>query len=35
MTRETLSDLIGVVAISVTAIVLFSLPAITPAILAA
>lgn len=31
MTREVLSDLIGTVAISVTAIILFSLPAIMAA----
>ncbi len=31
MTREVLSDLIGTVAISVTAIILFSLPSIMAA----
>jgi len=35
MTRETLSDLAGVVAISVTAIFLFSLPAIVHPVLMA
>lgn len=31
MTRESLSDLLGIVAISVTAIILFSLPSILAA----
>jgi|GEM_PF-1288799 len=35
MTRETLSDLVGVVAISVTAVLLFSLPAIVPPVMVA
>ncbi|SMO55107.1 hypothetical protein SAMN06265221_10422 [Paracoccus laeviglucosivorans] len=35
MTRETLADLVGVVAISVTAIILFSMPAVTPILTAA
>lgn len=35
MSRDTLSDLLGVVAISVTAIVLFSMPTIMPVVLAA
>lgn len=35
MSRDTLSDLLGVIAISVTAIALFSLPAVMPAALMA
>lgn len=35
MTRETLSDLVGVVAISLTAIFLFSLPAVIPPVMLA
>ncbi len=30
MTRETLSDLLGVIAISVTAVILFSMPSVLP-----
>ena len=35
MTRESLSDLLGTIAISVTAIILFSLPAVAPILTAA
>lgn len=35
MNRETLSDLVGAVAISVTAILLFSLPSVAPILTAA
>lgn len=35
MNREMLSDLVGALAISVTAIILFSLPAVAPILTAA
>lgn len=35
MNRDTLSDLLGVIAISVTAVVVFSLPSVMPIAMAA